>query len=88
LSGAEICSSGLASCGQNRVETEALKVHARRLSDFTYGLAAGHAPKLRRQARLFGRVSSKLNYLHDMIIDLNVLRPRCGQPMAKSGHGH
>jgi hypothetical protein len=42
--------------------------------------------KLRRDIRLFELISIKLNYLHDMIIDLSVLRQRCDEPRAKWGH--
>jgi hypothetical protein len=42
--------------------------------------------KLRREGRLFDRVSSKLKYLHVILADLSVLRKRCDELAAKWWH--
>jgi hypothetical protein len=39
--------------------------------------------KLRQETRVFDRISSKLKYLHVMLINLSALRQRCGEPRAK-----
>lgn len=44
--------------------------------------------KLRRDARLFDLISFKLKHLHVMLADLSVLRNRCDELAAKSGHRH
>jgi hypothetical protein len=42
--------------------------------------------KLRQETGGFDRTSSKLNYLHVMFADLNVLRQRCDEPKTKRRH--
>jgi hypothetical protein len=79
----EFCCNGFASGRQNRIEIEALKVHARRFRDFTYANGGTAAAKLRREAELFGLISITLKYLHVIFAHLSVLRYRCDEPAAK-----
>jgi hypothetical protein len=44
--------------------------------------------KLRQEATLFDRVSSKVKYLHVIFVHLSGLRRRCGEPGAKWRHRH
>jgi hypothetical protein len=79
----------LASCGQNRVKTEALKTHARRSCDLTYALAAEWREGCGKTAagnQSFELISIKLKYLHVILANLSVLRNRCGELAAKRGH--
>jgi hypothetical protein len=88
---AEFCCSGRAGSGRNRFVAEALKVHARRFSDFTYAHAAERRSaggKTAARNRVFNRSSSKLNYLHAVVMQLKrlaaALRRTTGKTAASS----